>query len=117
MAAHLRARLGEHAPQVIVVEPDKAACVFFSSISNRSVRVAEEAPTIMGMLECYEPSLIAWNILERSAAAFLTVADNDGLRAMARLATPFVTTLRCAVVKAGGRTGRAAGLHRLCPRP
>ncbi|HCI5690550.1 MULTISPECIES: diaminopropionate ammonia-lyase [Klebsiella] len=89
VAAHLRARLGEHAPQVIVVEPDKAACVFFSSISNRSVRVAEEAPTIMGMLECYEPSLIAWNILERSAAAFLTVADNDGLRAMARLATPF----------------------------
>ena len=30
-------------------------------------------PTVMTMLECYEPSLIAWRVRSRVADGFLTV--------------------------------------------
>lgn len=109
VAAHIRSRTGERPPKFIVVEPERAACLFHSSISNRSVRVDESDPTVMGMLECYEPSLLAWKILEKTATAFLTVADDCGLHAMARLATPLGNDPAIQ----GGESGAAglAGLH------
>ncbi|MFK3708607.1 diaminopropionate ammonia-lyase [Klebsiella sp. NPDC088457] len=109
VAAHLHTRLGRRSPKVIVVEPDKAACVYFSSINNRNTRVEESAPTVMGMLECYESSLVAWDILEQAAEAFITVSDEDALRAMARLATP----LSDDPAMCGGESGGAglAGLQ------
>lgn len=88
VVAHIHSKLGDRAPKFIVVEPDKAACVFYSSINNRIVRLDEHKPTVMGMLECYEPSMLAWSILEKLATAFITVSDDEGLHAMARLATP-----------------------------
>jgi diaminopropionate ammonia-lyase len=42
----------------------------------------------MAMLECYEPSLIAWRILSRTADAFMTVEEEDAVAAMIRLARP-----------------------------
>ncbi|RLM05451.1 diaminopropionate ammonia-lyase [Gibbsiella quercinecans] len=88
VVVHIHSRLGEHAPKFIVVEPDKAACVFSSSINNRIVRLDESQPTVMGMLECYEPSMLAWSILKKLATAFITISDDEDLHAMARLATP-----------------------------
>ncbi len=43
---------------------------------------------MMAMLECYEPSLIAWRILSRTADAFMTVDDEDAISVMKRLANP-----------------------------
>ena len=40
------------------------------------------------MLECYEPSLVAWRILSRAADAFMTVAEEDAVSVMNRLARP-----------------------------
>ncbi|MGY4509330.1 threonine dehydratase [Bradyrhizobium sp. USDA 3650] len=42
----------------------------------------------MAMLECYEPSLVAWRILSRTADAFMTVDDEDAISVMKRLANP-----------------------------
>ena len=42
----------------------------------------------MAMLECYEPSLVAWRILSHAADAFMTVEDDDAVEAMKLLANP-----------------------------
>ena len=36
----------------------------------------------MAMLECYEPSLIAWRVLSRVVDGFMTVEDADAVAAM-----------------------------------
>jgi diaminopropionate ammonia-lyase len=42
----------------------------------------------MAMLECYEPSLVAWRVLSRVADAFMTVDEEDAVAVMNRLARP-----------------------------
>ena len=75
-------------PRMIVVEPDRAACLLASAKHGAPVRIDHGKPTIMAMLECYEPSLVAWRILSRKADAFMTVDDDDAREAMRRLARP-----------------------------
>jgi diaminopropionate ammonia-lyase len=52
------------------------------------VKIAHGEPTVMAMLECHEPSPVAWRILARVADAFMTVEDADAIAAMNRLARP-----------------------------
>lgn len=42
----------------------------------------------MAMLECYEPSMTAWDVLSRKADAFQTVSESDAVVAMKQLAQP-----------------------------
>ena len=42
----------------------------------------------MAMLECYEPSLVAWRVLTRVADAFMTVGEEEAVAVMNRLARP-----------------------------
>ena len=42
----------------------------------------------MAMLECYEPSLVAWRIISRLADGFMTVDKEDAVAVMRRLAHP-----------------------------
>ncbi len=42
----------------------------------------------MAMLECYEPSLIAWHVLSRTADAFMTLDETSAISAMKVLAHP-----------------------------
>jgi diaminopropionate ammonia-lyase len=105
VSAYLLNALGEAAPRVIVVEPDRAACLYDSARNGYATRIAPQEATVMAMLECYEPSLIAWRILAKQASAFMTISDEAGLRAMAAMATPLGND---PVVK-GGESG-AAGL-------
>src|SRR5690606_42091806 len=70
VAGHLALVLGERRPTFIVVELARAACLFESARKGRLVKVEQGDPTIMAMLECYEPSLIAWQILTRTADGF-----------------------------------------------
>jgi diaminopropionate ammonia-lyase len=88
VSAYLTNALGEAAPRVVVVEPDKAACLYDSARNGHVTRIAPQEATVMAMLECYEPSLIAWRILAKQASAFMTLSDEAGLRAMAAMATP-----------------------------
>ncbi|RDE07817.1 diaminopropionate ammonia-lyase [Pelagibacterium lacus] len=88
MAGYLSLVHGAHRPFLVVVDPERAACLFESARAGRLVKVAPTAPTVMAMLECFEPSLVAWRILSRAADAFMTVGEDDAVRTMNRLARP-----------------------------
>ena len=88
LAGHLSIRLGEKRPFFTVVDPARAACLFASAKAGHPMKIPAGEPTIMAMLECYEPSLVAWRILARAADAFMTVEDDEALAVMKRLASP-----------------------------
>ncbi len=82
------AAAGTVAPRFIVVDPKRAACLLESARQGERVRIEGQEPTIMAMLECYEPSLVAWRVLTRAAHAFMTVDEQDAVNAMRTLAAP-----------------------------
>jgi diaminopropionate ammonia-lyase len=88
LAAWLDQRLGATRPKFIVVEPDQAACLYASAIAGKATRAPVGEVSVMAMLECFEPSLVAWRILSRVGDAFMTVGDADAIAAMNRLARP-----------------------------
>ena len=88
VAGHLADRYGDARPTLVVVEPARAACLYASAEARRLVRIPHGEPTVMAMLECYEPSLVAWRILTRAADAFMTVDEDDAIAVMNRLARP-----------------------------
>lgn len=88
MLAHLWETLGPARPRFIVVEPDKADCLYRSARAGRPVVVEGALDTIMAGLACGEVSLIAWDILSAGADAFMTISDADAADLMRRLAQP-----------------------------
>lgn len=88
VAAHLALVFGADRPFFTVVDPARAACLLESAKAGRPVKVAHGRPTVMAMLECHEPSLVAWRILSRAADAFMTVEDDEAIAIMNRLARP-----------------------------
>lgn len=118
-AAAIAAALAGHYPRamarVIVVEPARAACLYASLHAGRAVRIDARESTLMAMLECYEPSLLAWESLKHAATAFMTVEDQGALEAMRILARPAVA----AESLVAGESGAAglAGLLAACRSP
>ena len=88
VAGHLALSLGERRPIFTVVDPVRAACLFETARAGHPVTVPHGEPTVMAMLECYAPSLIAWRILSRAADAFMTVGEEEAISVMRRLARP-----------------------------
>ncbi|NUS19305.1 MAG: diaminopropionate ammonia-lyase [Mesorhizobium sp.] len=88
VAGHLAVMLGEDRPTAIVVEPARAACIYATAKAGYPVAIAHSKPTVMAMLECYEPSLVAWRVLSRIGDAFMTVDEEDAISVMNRLARP-----------------------------
>jgi diaminopropionate ammonia-lyase len=88
VAAHFALVFGAARPCLTVVDPARAACLLESARAGCPVKVAHGRPTVMAMLECYEPSLVAWRILSRAADAFMTVEDDEAVAIMNRLARP-----------------------------
>ncbi|WP_421581347.1 diaminopropionate ammonia-lyase [Shinella sp. M31] len=88
VAGHLAMVLGDRRPHVTVVDPARAACLYESARQGKLVKVDESQSTIMAMLECYEPSLVAFRILERIADGFMTVDEDVAVEVMRRLANP-----------------------------
>jgi diaminopropionate ammonia-lyase len=86
VAVQTRARWNP-APALIVVEPDRAACLLTSAQAGRLTLVGGELDTIMAGLACGEPSLLAWQELERSATAFMAIPDAAAIATMRLLAT------------------------------
>ena len=86
VAAYVREVWGD-GPQIVVVEPTAAPALQASIEAGKAV-VADGPDSIMGRLDCKEPSLIALNGLARDADVFLTLSDdavNACLGAMAAL--------------------------------
>ncbi|AXC50213.1 diaminopropionate ammonia-lyase [Paracoccus suum] len=88
IAGHLALVLGERRPHVTVVDPARAASLFASAQAGRVVQVPAGEPTVMAMLECYEPSLVAFRVLERLANGFMTLEEEDAIAVVRRLAEP-----------------------------
>jgi diaminopropionate ammonia-lyase len=88
VAGHLAIVLGDRRPTFVVVEPALAACLYETALAGHPVKIEHGEPTVMAMLECYEPSLIAWRVLSRVADAFMTVDEEDAVAVMNRLARP-----------------------------
>ena len=88
VAGHFDIYYGRKRPRFITVEPDRAACLFASADAGKPVKIGHDDPTIMAMLECYEPSLVAWRILSRKADGFMTIDEEDAAETMRRLARP-----------------------------
>jgi diaminopropionate ammonia-lyase len=88
VAAHAQAVYAAVCPQIIVVEPERAACLFASARAGRLTSAPHGEPTIMGMLECHEASPLAWEVLDALAAGFVTVPEAAAVDAMRRLARP-----------------------------
>jgi diaminopropionate ammonia-lyase len=88
VAGYLRDALGSRCSRIVIVEPERSACLLASHEAGKPVAIEQEAETVMAMLECQEPSLTAWRVLARLADAFMTVADEDAVRAMRVLAAP-----------------------------
>ena len=71
---------------VIVVEPERAACLLASAKAGQPVSIGGALDTVMACLACGEPSLLAWQELDRAAAAFMAIPDAAGIDAMRWLA-------------------------------
>ncbi len=84
------ALFGQNAPTCIVVEPDKASCIFESALVNdgKPHSVTGSLDTIMAGLACGDPSPIAWEILKEDADAFIKVPDYIAAKGMRMYATP-----------------------------
>jgi diaminopropionate ammonia-lyase len=75
IAAHLADRFEASRPMLVVVEPDRAACLMVSILAGAATEITPGPSTVMAMLECYRPSHTAWPILASYADAFLTVPE------------------------------------------
>jgi diaminopropionate ammonia-lyase len=86
VCGHLWETLRERRPRVVVVEPDRAACLFESAVHGRASNIGGTLDTMMAGLACGETSILAWEILEEGAADFLTVTDEAAFACMRLLA-------------------------------
>ena len=85
VSIQMRARF-DPAPLLIVVEPVNAACLMESAKAGRPTAVQGDLETIMAGLACGEPSLLAWQELERATFAFMSIPDEAAAVALRLLA-------------------------------
>jgi len=115
VAGHLALALGVQRPAFVVVDPARAACLFETARAGYPVKIVQGEPTVMAMLECYEPSLVAWRVLSRVADAFMTVDEEDAVAVMNRLARPAGDDPAIVAGESGG--AGLAGLMRAAADP
>lgn len=89
-AAAVISTLWEHLaagrPRMVIIEPDKAACIFASVAAGKPTAVSGDLGTVMAGLACGEISLLAWEILAEGADDVLMVADQSAVECMRLLA-------------------------------
>ena len=100
VAAAVAIQIRARAPALIVVEPEHAACLLASAELGQPASLAGDLDTLMAGLACGEPSLVAWQVLDHAAAAFMAIPDEAAVECMRLLAG-------CGIV--GGESG-VAGL-------
>ncbi|UFN51316.1 diaminopropionate ammonia-lyase [Roseomonas sp. OT10] len=103
VSVQLRAS-GATGTRLVVVEPEQAACLLASAEAGHAVTVGGELDTLMAGLACGEPSLLAWQELERAACAFMAVPDAAAVACMTALGrrTPRVVAGESAVAGLAG---------------
>ena len=88
MAGFFAGLYGENRPKIIIVEPNRADCLFRTAKADDGTlhSVTGDMNTIMAGLACGEPCSIGWKVLESVADGFLSVPESvaaDGMRILA----------------------------------
>ena len=80
----------DNPPKFVIVEPNKAGCIFESMKANdgKPHSVKGDLDTIMAGLACGDPSPIAFDILKNNADVFMQVPDYVAARGMRILSCP-----------------------------
>lgn len=84
--AHFWRTFGERCPRFVVVEPDRADCLYKSARNGRRTDVHITDETVMAGLSCGEVSLLGWEILNAGANDYMTITDELVAPAMSLLA-------------------------------
>ncbi|MEX3099471.1 pyridoxal-phosphate dependent enzyme [Streptomyces sp. ST1020] len=98
---HYRSRPTGHAPMLMSVEPDTAACVLESLRRGEPVSITT-GRTAMAGLNCGTPSSIAWPFLHGGLDAAIAVTDEESSRAAAQLAALGVDSGPCGAAPLAG---------------
>jgi diaminopropionate ammonia-lyase len=77
-----RQRCPDNPPKSIIVEPDKAACLWLSAREGKRVTFSGQLDTIMAGLACGDPSPLAWRILSNCAEVFAVCPDYVAAKGM-----------------------------------
>jgi len=90
VVGHYQSLLGEKAPISVIVEPDRAACLFNSMNKNddKPHNFPGKLDTIMAGLACGDPSPIAWKVLCESSDYFISAPDYIAAKGMRVYAVP-----------------------------
>ena len=76
------ARYLKNIPEIIVVEPDSAACVMESIKTGKIEKIDIERESLMGGMSCGEVSLVPWEILKNSVKYCISLPDDDIAKTM-----------------------------------
>jgi len=71
------ARYLVNVPEIIVVEPDSAACVMESIKTGKIEKIDIKRESLMGGMSCGEVSLVPWEILKNSVKFCISLPDDD----------------------------------------
>ena len=89
MAGYFSSLWKEKCPKIIIVEPDKADCLFETAKADDGELhvVSGDMDSIMAGLCCGEPCSIGWEILKNTAESFISCSDEyaaNGIRFLGR---------------------------------
>lgn len=93
-------------PVTVIVEPNKADCIFKSALAKdgRPSKVSGEMDTIMAGLACGEPNPLAWNLLRDYSDMFISCPDNVAANGMRILGNPLGSDPRVVSGESGAVT-------------
>jgi diaminopropionate ammonia-lyase len=86
VAGHLWETLGARRPRIVVVEPQRADCIFRSIAAGKPTPVEGDVNTFMACLAAGEISPLAWPILRHAADDVLALPEEAAPAAMRLLA-------------------------------
>lgn len=72
-------------PRFVMVEPDKADCLYQSAVAGHPVRIEGDLDTVMGGLSVGEVSITAWKTIERIVGDYLVIPDSAAVQTMKAL--------------------------------
>jgi len=70
------ARYLDYVPNIIIVEPENAACVMESIKIGKIKKITIEKESLMGGMSCDEVSLVPWEIIKNSTNYCVSISDN-----------------------------------------
>ena len=76
------ARYLQNVPEIIIVEPDSAACVMESIKTGKIEKIDIKRESLMGGMSCGEVSLVPWDILKNSVRYCISLPDDDIAKTM-----------------------------------